>query len=485
MAKIVVVEDEEDLRFSIARSLTKRGHEVVEAGTLGEARSAIERDEPEVVLSDINLNGESGLDLIAQLRSDGFAGAIIVMTAYGSVESAIEAMKNGADEYLQKPLSLEELSVLITRSLKGVRVRSELDLYRRLDSSRQQGKQILGSSAIWKETLELAERMARLPVGSGEDLSAILLLGETGSGKGLLARHIHDMSAQKKSPFVHVNCSAIPASLIESELFGHEKGAFTDARSTRQGLFELANGGTVFLDEIGDMPFALQSKLLLVIEQGVYRRIGGTKERTVNARVIAATNQDIAALSDEGKFRRDLFYRLNALTIEIPSLRKRGDDVIDIARALLKSASARVHREGLTFTDDAIEALQDHDWPGNVRELANAIHRAALLAQNDRITARDLGIIDLPSTTHDAEPLKAVRKAVGRAEQSGSGMAFDFSEGNLTAEGVEKELIVQALRHVRGNVSRAAKLIGMNRSSLRYRIERYELDELVQELVSQ
>ncbi len=351
-------------------------------------------------------------------------------------------------------------------------------------------QKILGNSPAWNSTTELAQRMATLPIASGADLSAILLLGETGSGKGMLARYIHEISEQKKAPFVHINCSAIPATLIESELFGHEKGAFTDARSARKGLFELADGGTVFLDEIGDMPLELQSKLLLVVEQGIFRRVGGTNERTVNARVIAATNQNLEELADNGKFRRDLFYRLNALTIDIPPLRERADDINLIANALLKTAGQRMRRPDLTFSQSATNALQNHTWPGNVRELANAIHRAALLAKQDEITPHDLGLTapGASSATQNAttsEFGRATKKIIpnGPAAEP-EDLRFDFSNGALSAEAVEKQLIIQALQHARGNVSRAAKLIGMNRSSLRYRVERYDLDSLVQELAA-
>ncbi|NOG54986.1 MAG: sigma-54-dependent Fis family transcriptional regulator [Planctomycetes bacterium] len=342
MAKIVIIEDEENLRFSIAKRLQKAGHTTVESDTVEEALDLIEKDEPDAILTDINLAGKlNGLDLVRTVRENGFGGSVIVMTAYGSIENAIEAIKDGADEYLPKPISLEEVCLVLDRSLGNHKVRNQLTLYQRLARSKSKERSLLGESPAWQDVVSLAQRMAHLPVASGNELSAILLMGETGVGKGRLARYIHDNCPDPSAPFVHVNCSALPPTLIESELFGHQKGAFTDARETRQGLFELADGGTIFLDEIGDMPLEPQSKLLIVVEQGVYRRIGATSERKANARIIAATNADLMNRVEDGTFRRDLFYRLNPLTISIPSLRERGDDAVILAKHLLASASAQ------------------------------------------------------------------------------------------------------------------------------------------------
>lgn len=484
MAKIIVIEDERNLRYSVRKILERAGHTISDTDTVDDAWRIVQKSEPDLVITDVNLEaGGDGLDLVRRLRGDGFSGPIVVMTAYGSIESAIQAMKDGADEYLQKPLSMEELQVVVDRALENRRVRNRLNLYERLEKTRSTEEELLGESEAWKQSLKLAERLASLPIGSANDLSTILLLGETGVGKGMLARYIHRISSPSaKAPFVHVNCSALPPTLIEAELFGHEKGAFTDAKEARQGLFELADGGTIFLDEIGDMPVELQSKLLVVVEHGRIRRVGGSKERTVNARIIAATNHDLATQVEKNRFRRDLYYRLNALTIPIPPLRQRDGDGLVIADSLVRRARKKFGRPALELSPEAVEAIREHSWPGNVRELANAIHRAALLAPRDVIEPADLGLAAAPSVPGTSNTNQARRKVSTPARPEE--LTFDFESGAFTAEAVERRLIVVALEHSHGNVSRAAKLIGMNRSSLRYRLERYSLEELVQEIAA-
>jgi DNA-binding NtrC family response regulator len=389
------------------------------------------------------------------------------------VSKAVEAMKLGADEYLLKPLSVAELTLVVERTLERGKRDAKLRLHERLASQREEGegKQPDGEHPSWREAVTMARRLASLPLpkigGGPQALPTVLLTGETGTGKGVLARELHSAAPHDgaEPAFVHVNCAALPANLIESELFGHERGAFTDAKAAREGLFEMAEGGTIFLDEIGEMPLELQSKLLLVLEAGTLRRVGGTRERQVSARVVAATNQDLPERVREKAFRGDLFYRLNTFTIEIPALRDRGDDAVVIARAALRRFGKHFGRGELDLSDAAERAIRQHDWPGNVRELVNAMQHAAMLGKGTTIEPSDL-----PISRRIATP------------GSGDGLAFDFERGPCTVEDVERALVEQALRHTGGNVTAAARLINMQRSSMRNRIDRYDLHEFVKEL---
>lgn len=501
MAKILTIEDEENLRFSIARRLKQAGHEVAEARTAEDAWHLTRETEFDLILTDMSLEGQDGVELTRRLREEGYEGVVIIMTAYGTVENAVKAMKLGADDYLQKPISLEELAILVERALEQRRVRSRLRLYERMERNRNQGEDLIGESPAWRETLAIAERFAEIPMTTGDrgdqarQLTTILLMGETGVGKGLLARRIHQHAekpgteagadakesrkGEESAPFVHVNCSALPASLVESELFGHEKGAFTDAKEARPGLFELADGGTIFLDEIGEMPLELQAKLLLVLEEGSFRRVGGSKIRRVRARVIAATNHDLERQVEQGRFRRDLYYRLGAFTIRIPPLRERDDDALLLAETMLERFAKELGRPGARLSDAARSAIRHHDWPGNVRELVNAIQRAVMLCRNDMIEPADMGL-----SFQASRKASAVEHAPGTAGADGD-LKFDFDRGVHTIDEVEKTLIKQALERTGGNVSKAAKLVGMNRSSFRYRIERSGLEEYAQELTRQ
>lgn len=435
------------------------------------------REEFDLVLSDISLVGESGIDLVRRLRESGFEGSIVVMTAYGTVDTAVEAMRAGADDFVQKPIGLQELGLVVKKHLEHLRVRSQLKLYQRLDKVCTDMSAVLGESMEWKRVLGLAARFAAIPLpqaGQGIELPTILLLGETGCGKGVLARFIHNSSTAatgvQSGPFIHVNCAALPPNLIEAELFGHEKGAFTDAKEARAGLFEMAEGGTIFLDEIGDMPVEMQSKLLLVVEHGMLRRIGGTKERPVRARIIAATNQNLDRSVETGAFRRDLLYRLNALVIRIPSLRDRRGDAVIIAEHLLRTRAEQVGRPGLKFSAVARQLIENHTWHGNVRELSNVVRRAVMLCERDVIEAADLAIADRAMPAIQANGVTSPRPTPLDVSSA-------VNAGVLpTLDEMERSLISEALRRCRGNVSQAARMLGLNRGALRYRLEQHGMN---------
>ncbi len=479
VTKILVVEDEEPLRFSLREGLEMFGHQADAAAGLREAFDRIASNRYDLVLTDLNLIGESGLDLIKKLREDDYEGGIVVMTAFGSIDSAVEAMRLGADEYLQKPLILDELSIVVGRTLERRRSQQKLRAFERIETQRVESDTAIGQSEAWLRTLERTERLAIATLNTSDgELPSILITGETGAGKGVIAERVHAVAQQSTGeigPFVHINCAALPSNLIESELFGHEKGAFTDAREQREGLFEAAEGGTIFLDEIGEMPIDLQPKLLLVVERGIFRRVGASKDRRVRCRVIAATNQDLVQRSKEGLFRSDLMYRLSTFTIDIPPLRERPDDTPLIAASVLDRFSARIGRGTMKFTQDAIDAFGAHGWPGNVRELINVIQRAAVLTDSAVIDAESLGLVDGVAPARDGSG------AVRAPEE----IRFDFSGEPIKADEIERQLIIQALNHTNGNITKAAKLIGMNRTSFRYRIERAGLDEYLKEISGQ
>jgi len=468
------------------------GYEVAGAGGLGEARRHLQETEFGLVLTDLNLTGETALPLVKELRDGGFEGGILMITAFGTIETAVEAMKRGADDFLQKPVSLDQLAMVVGRTLRDRQRERRLRAFESLEARREADDRLVGQSEAWRECVALAERLATLPLGpsaqpedaDGAELPTVLLLGETGVGKGLLARHIHATANRLRTaadpdaghaPFVHVNCAALPDSLAEAELFGHDKGAFTDAREARTGLFEAAEGGAILLDEIGDMPLELQTKLLHVLERGVFRRVGSSKDRSVRTRVIAATNQDLHALVEEGRFRRDLLYRLSTFTLRIPPLREREGDIELIADAMLERYAAQYGRRGLRFGKAARKALAGHSWPGNVRELVNAVQRAAMLCEQPAIEPRHLAI-EAPS------PAFGGAGGSEAAAASPEELRFDFSKGPIDVSELEKALIVQALEHTKGNISQAAKLIGMNRTSFRYRVERAGLEDFLKEV---
>ncbi|MBI3273084.1 MAG: sigma-54-dependent Fis family transcriptional regulator [Planctomycetes bacterium] len=450
---ILIVDDEKLIRWSLAERLKKEGFGTVEAGDGVTALEHVKNLEGELVLLDLRLPDTDGIRLLKQIRAVNADLPVIMITAYGTVEVAVEAMKLGAYDYVAKPFNMDELVITVQRALEASTLRREVLDIRRSQKERFGIRNILGTSASLKEAVSLIERVGR------SDATTILLLGESGTGKDLMARAIHYESRRAERPFMTITCTTIQETLLESELFGHEKGAFTDARNLKQGLFELASGGTVFLDEIGDMPLSLQAKLLRFLEDKAFKRLGGVVDIRVDVRVIAATHRDIEKMIREGRFREDLFYRLNIVPIRLPPLRERKEDVEALALHFVRHYSRELSRKVTGLAPRAVEALAAYNWPGNVRELRNSMERAVLLGSDDVVTLEDLP--------------QEVRKGVAPPERKGR--LYILPREGIVFDDVEKDLVLQALEFTDWNQTRSAELLGMSRDQIRYRIEKFAL----------
>jgi len=460
MPRLLIVEDEEVLARNLAKAFGGRGIDVKHASTVATAIKTAAEEPPDVVLLDLRLPDGSGLEVLDALAASDGDVAVIMMTAYGSVADAVAAMQRGARDYVQKPLDLNEIRLKVERALGGRREAREIAYYRSRDAA---AATILGESPAVARLRDLVGRLARATAGPGGPAPTVLLLGDTGSGKGHVARALHADSGRREGPFIEVNCTALPEHLAEAELFGHEKGAFTDAKTGRAGLFETADGGTIFLDEIGHVTPALQSKFLKVIEEKTIRRVGGSAVRRIDVQVIAATSRDLEAAVALGEFREDLFQRLSVAVLRIPPLRERADDAIVLARAFLAESVRRYGTVSRTLSPGAEHAIRAYGWPGNVRELANAMERVVLFCDAERIEAEDLGLAATPS-------------AGGRVSVAPTGdVRIDFPDGGLALEAVERALLVAALEKAGGNRSAAARLLGTSRDTLRYRMEKFGL----------
>lgn len=448
--KILLVEDEALFARAVVKRLQKAGFECEHAESLSDARLLIKQFEPDMALLDMRLPDGNGLDLLSEFIARNIN--TIVMTAFGDVSDAVNAIKLGAIDYLKKPIDLEELLLIIQKNEKTTELQTSLDYSRQRNAVANDSVQLIGESTPMQSVRQQITRIAQLSALSDAVQPTVLITGETGTGKDVVARFLHGSCANHDKPFVHVDCASLPAELIESELFGHEKGAFTNAVSSRPGLIESAEDGTLFLDEIGELPLGLQAKLLNVLERRMVRRLGSTKERPVNARIIAATNRDLYQMSNEGRFRSDLYYRLNVITMKMPPLRDRGADVLLLAnyfRQLTEKRYALPHHE---FSAAALMAMQTYHWPGNVRELRHQISRAVLMCTQSMISELDLGL-----------------------PQVGMNQVASVLQGDsqVTLDDAEKAMLLNALEQSRNNVSKAARLLGITRMTMRYRMDKH------------
>jgi DNA-binding NtrC family response regulator len=472
MPTILIIEDEAKMRRLLELNLGEDGFKTLAAGDAESGLKSLASEPVHLVLTDLKLPGMTGLDFLRAAKETNPAIPIVVMTAFGSVETAVEAMKAGATDYVLKPFSLAEMRMVVHKELDNSRLREENRSLREALGQKYSHPNIIAASRKMQEVLATVERVA--PTNS-----TVLLGGESGVGKDLIARAIHEKSRRVGGPFIKINSTAIPENLLESELFGYEKGAFTGASTSKPGKFELADKGTLFLDEIGDVPPATQVKLLRVLQEREFERLGGTRTIKVDVRLLAATNRDLRAALEEGTFREDLYYRLNVVPIDIPPLREHKEDIPGLAELFL----ARFNKDSgkpekiAAISPAAMQLLTAHYWPGNVRELQNVIERACTLASGKLLEASDI-LLDQPRNRVFASSGSAAGATAGAAAASGTGAPSDrFLPDGMTLDQWEDEMIRESLKRANGNKSQAARLLGLSRNALRYRLSKIGIDD--------
>ncbi len=453
--KILIIDDEQLICWTLEQHLTKGGYEVSTAESAEKGMDLIAGDPPDLILLDNQLPDMSGLEMLEKLNVRERNIMVIMITAYGMVETAVKAMKLGAYDYISKPFNIEEIAFAIKKALEAGSLRSQVKQLRQECGER--ATEITGTSGAIEKVKNFIIKIAK------SDATTVLIQGESGTGKELVARAIHRASARADKPFMAINCAALPVTLLESELMGYEKGAFTDAKVSKKGLFELADEGTVFLDEIGDMDLSMQAKLLRLLENKIFRRIGGVKDIKVDVRVISATNQELSKALDEGRFRKDLYYRLQVVPISLPPLRERGQDILLLARHFIEHYNLDCHKSVRGISPEAEQILLSYSWPGNVRELRNAIERAMIL---------DIDTELLPE--HLPQEVMDNRKA----SASGSPVSlegFTIPASGISMEDVEHALIKKALEISGGNQTKASQLLKMPRDAFRRRMKRFDI----------
>src|SRR5216117_3519860 len=448
MGRILIADDHDALRRGLVRGLTEAGHEVEEASNGNAAIECLHDGHFDVVLSDLKMGGSDGLDVLRTTRALHATTAVILMTAFGSGTTAVEAMKNGAFDYVQKPFEIEEMEVKIEKALEMRRMKNELDYLRGTQQDIYDFDKIVGSSPALARVLDIVKKVAK-------SNTTVLIRGETGTGKELIAVAIHHNSLRASRNFVKVNCAALQENLLESELFGHEKGAFTGADKQRIGRFEQADGGTLFLDEIGDMSASTQAKILRVLQEHEFERLGGTRTLRVDVRMIAATNRDLNAMVQAAQFREDLYYRLNVVSIEMPPLRERKDDIVPLANAFMRKFAGELKKKIETIEPDAQKLLMRYNWPGNIRELENTIERAILLAEGHAIAPSDLRLGEIPTAGGNRDQVPVVK----------------IPPTGIPLEDVERHALVEALKMSNWVQKDAAELLSISPRVMNYKIK--------------
>ena len=449
--KILIVDDDRFIRMALGEAMRSWGFETIEAGTVREARTLFAENEPPVALLDIDLPDGNGLDLLNELKEKSPDTVAVMITGNVDVSNSLAALRGGAHDFIAKPVKLEELRVTLRNAIETRELRREVKVARTERSREFSIDQIIGESRAMKNAVELVRRVA------ASDVTSILLKGETGTGKDLFARALHYTSERAGAPYLAINCAALPATLIESELFGYEKGAFTDAKQRKEGLFEQAHGGTIFLDEIGEMELSLQAKLLRVLEESNFRRVGGLRDIPLDARIVAASNRDLKKESEEGNFRLDLFFRLSVIQIDVPPLRERGDDVLLLARYYIDNANQRRNGNRLKgLTPEVEKIFLNYAWTGNVRELRNVIERSSILEDSEYVTTAHL-------------PSDMLKNA---SASSAGAKGIILPPDGIPLETVEAELARQAFERAGGNLTKAAKLLDISRDQLRYKLKK-------------
>ncbi len=465
MLSVLIIEDEAVLAKNIATYLRRLNHEVklAENGELG--LNLVEAERPDVVILDYNLPGMNGLELVRKIQAIDSTIKTIMATGQGSEQLAVDAMKAGAYDYLTKPLVLGKLKVVLDKIIGEARIGEELNYYRKKEAGEGGIEQLIGESTpmlLLKGLIGQVVEAERCLTDA--EPPAVLVTGETGSGKELVARALHYAGPRRAKPFIEVNCSSIPTNLLEAELFGYERGAFTDAKERKLGLIEAAEGGTLFLDEIGEIDLTLQAKLLKLLEDKRVRRLGSVRDNKVDVRIVTATNRDLEQRIRDGKFRADLYFRLRIVQLEVPPLRTRGSDIALLAEHFLSMHRARYAKPNLRFSPEVLATFAAYAWPGNVRELRNAIEQSVILARSDQLRPSDLTFSGDLSLTSGAPVATTIPIST-----------TTIPPGGLSLNEVERGMLVQALERSGGNVSKAARLLGVSRDTLRYRIEKYQL----------